>query len=599
VIEERVHRRLAAILAADIVGYSRLMEADEAGTLTRLKALWTELLEPTIGRYNGRVFKTTGDGVLVEFSSAVDAVCCSVSIQTEMRSRPVSDLDETALRYRIGVHLGDVVIEGDDIFGDGVNIAARLEGLAPVGGVAISGSMQEHVAGKVEAAFTDAGDQKVKNISRPVRVWLWQPGGTELPALAAPRKAVTTAGHNPLVAVMRFSFRGGDAEIADFAESLADDLTTAFARRRGIEVVARSSTAKLNAASGGAPSVRAATQADYVLTGGLQRSGSRIRVTAELVDAVSGGQLWTDRYDRDWGDPFALLDDLTEHIAYAARTAMNAYDGRRFDDGSTRAVTNAERRAKAAEHFYKFTKADYLAAERLLDDVLENDPDDAMALAMRAFCLFYLGSLDVHDFDSTTRDRILAMAGRAVECDRNSDYAYQFRGVAKLHLLRDHDAALADAERALAISPQYGLALHLKAEAFVFGGREAEGITLLRRIIEMNARDPINYYRSSTIALGHYAAGEHEAALAAIEFALSGAMGIPRDELIKAAILVELGRVDDAQRTMEAVRSRWPDSAISNIRTPPYKSAETGARYVDALRAAGLPDDTPADFPES
>ena len=379
-------------------------------------------------------------------------------------------------------------------------------------------------------------------------------------------------------------------QTTDFAELLADDLTTAFARRRGIEVVARSATAKLGAASTDVPSVHAATQADYVLTGGVQRSGARIRVTAELVDAVSGGQVWTERYDREWGDPFALVDDLTEHIALAARTAMNAYDGRRFDDSGDSVLSNAELRAKAAEHFYKFTKADYVAAERLLDEVLRTDPDDGMALAMQAFCLFYQGTLDIHNFDTATRDRILNLAGRAVECDRNSDYAYRTRGMAKLFLLGDCDAALADAERALALNPQYGLALHLKAEAYIYGGREPEGIAIMRRLIAMNARDPINYNRSLTVALGHFATGDYGDALTAIEFALSGAMGSPLEELTKAAILAELGRIDEARRIMEITRSRWPDSATANIRQPPYRKADHRARYLDALRAAGLPD---------
>jgi adenylate cyclase len=321
----------------------------------------------------------------------------------------------------------------------------------------------------------------------------------------------------------------------------------------------------------------------------MQRSAARIRVTAELVDAVSGGQLWTDRYDRDWGDPFALLDDLTEHIAFAARTAMNAYDGRRYDERASSALTNAERRAKAAEHFYKFTKADYVAAERLLDEVLRNDPDDAMALAMQAFCLSYQGLLEIHDFDAATRERILELAGHAVECDRNSDYAYRTRGMAKLFLLGDCDAALADAERALALSPQYGLAHQLKAEAFVYGGRQTEGIAIMRRLIDMDARDPINYNRSLTVALGHFVAAEYEDALLAIEFALSGAMGMPLEELTKAAILMKLGRIEEASRIIEVMRSRWPDITIGSIRTPPYKKAENRARYVDALRAAGLP----------
>ncbi len=585
--EVGVHRKLAAILVADVVGYSRLIEADEAGTLARLRALWQAVVEPSIARHGGRVCKTTGDGALVEFSSAVDAVRCAVSIQ--MGSLHPLEPADNVLRYRIGIHLGDVVIEGDDILGDGINIAARLEGLAPPGGIAISGSLQEQVAGKVSTAFSATGEQTLKNISRPVSVWVWRPGDVE-PGNAATTSHRKAAGRNPLVAVMQFLNRGSETVLSNFAESLADDLTTALSRRRGIDVVARGAIARQNVAASDGPSIRAATRADYMLCGAVQRVGERIRVTAELIDAASGGQLWTERYDRDWSDPFALLDDLTEHIAFAARTAMNAYDGRRFDEGARNALSNAERRAKAAEHFYRFTRADYIAAERLLDDVLRNDPDDAMALAMQAFCLIYQGLLEIRGFDPANRERILELAGRAVECDRASDFAYRTRGMAHLYLSGDCRAALGDAKRALALNPQYGLALHLKAEALIYGERQAEGIAIMRRLIDMDARDPINYNRCLTIALGYFATGEYEDALEAIEYAISGAMGLPLEELTKAAVLVQLGRQDEASETIGTLRSRWPGCTRSNIMLPPFEKAEHRARFRDALGVAGLPD---------
>lgn len=579
-------RRLAAIFAADVVGFSRMMEADEAATLALLRAARGEVFDPAFADHGGRVVKMTGDGFLVEFGSAVDAVRCALAVQEALAARG------REITFRIGINLGDIVAEGDDIYGDGVNVAARLEALAPPGGIAIAGAVHEQITGKVATDFAEAGEQRVKNISRPIRVWRWPPEAAvgddatagDLSAVTGPR------GRNPVVVVVPFAGPAGDAEVAGLADGLADDLTSALSRRRGIDVVARGVTAGAAAQTRDLTALRESTGAHYVLTGSLRRSGGRLRVNAELVETGSGAPVWSSRYDHEWGDVFALEDALTEGIASAIRSAMAAYDGRRYGDRPESALSNAERRAKAAQHFYRFRAADFAAAERLLDAVLADDPDDAMALSMQAFCLMFGGWLGVGKQSEERAERALAMAARAVELDRGSDYAYMTRGLIALHLRRDCPAALADARQALAIDPQYLLAIQLRGDALIHAGKPEEGMPLIERAIDLDPDDPTNFYRYWLLAIGRFIAGDDAGALDAIERAEQGALEIPLFALTRAAILERLGRHEDAGAVIARILARWRDATVRGIQKPPFQRAEDRDRFLDALRAAGLPE---------
>lgn len=578
----REQRRLAAILVADVVGFSRMMEVDERATLTRLREAREAVFDPAIADHGGRVVKTTGDGFLAEFGSAVDAVRCALQVQEAMAARDIA--------FRIGINLGDVVVDRDDIFGDGVNIASRLESLAPPGGIAIAGTVYESIIGKVMAAFVEAGEQRVKNISRPIKVWRWPAnavgeGGdaTEAPA------AKTVRGRNPLVIVLPFVGPAGDADVQMLVDGLADDLTAALSRRRGIDVVARGATVGTAVSARDMSALRAATGADYALTGSLRRGGERLRVNAELVEIGSGAPVWSQRYDHDWGDVFALEDALTERIASAVRSAMAAYDGRRYGDRPEHALSTAERRAKAAQHFYKFTAADFASAERLLDDVLAEDPDDAMAWSMQAFCLWCRSWFGAHTLDRATVERALAMSRRAVELDRSSDYAYQTRGLLALHLRRDCHAALADARQALAIDPQFLLAVQLEGDALIHAGKPEEGIPLIEKAIELDPHDPTNFWRHWLLAVGHFVAGRNDAALFEVDQALRGAFDMPLFSLTRAAILQQLGRSEDARAEIAQILARWPGANLATVQKPPFHRREDRERFDNALRAAGLP----------
>jgi adenylate cyclase len=313
---ERAQRRLAAILAADVVGYSRMMDADEAGTLTRLKVLRAELVDPMTGQFGGRVFKDIGDGVLAEFGSAVDAVQCAVEIQRELAQRNSGVPTDRRTILRIGINLGDVMIEGDDVFGGGVNVAARLEGLCEPGMVYVSGSVFDQVDGKLDVGFDDLGDQTVKNISKPVRVYRVR-GETGEAAASWDVSAVAALPDKPSIAVLPFDNLSGDPDQEYFADGMTEDIITGLSRFRSLFVIARNSSF---AYKGKSPDVRDVARnlgVRYILEGSVRRGGNRIRITGQLINAETGNHLWAERYDRELENIFAVQDEVTESIVAA------------------------------------------------------------------------------------------------------------------------------------------------------------------------------------------------------------------------------------------------------------------------------------------
>jgi adenylate cyclase len=322
--KERVQRRLAAILAADIVGYSRLMSADEAGTLAALRGIWAERFNPAVAAHNGRIVKMMGDGALVEFASTVDAVECAVAIQEAMANYNNARPGIEPIEFRLGVNLGDIVIDGDDIFGDGVNVAARLEGQAQKGGVLVSDSVHAQIKGKVNSAFMDAGELTLKNIEMPVRAWRWAGYGApaQIPAqIPAQKPAQTPAnappepGEIPSIAVLPFANISGDPEQEFFADGLVEDIITTLSKLAGLRVIARNSTFVYK---GQAVDIREAAKqlgVQYILEGSVRKGGNRIRITTQLIDADSGSHVWAERYDRAIDDIFAVQDEITLVLA--------------------------------------------------------------------------------------------------------------------------------------------------------------------------------------------------------------------------------------------------------------------------------------------
>ena len=359
--EQRVQRRLAAILAADVVGYSRLVELDEAGTIARLKSLQTELIQPMVVEDGGRVVKVMGDGVLVEFGSAVDAVRNALAIQTEMGRRNADLAEADRIEFRVGVNVGDVIIDGDDIQGDGVNIAARLEALAEPGGICISGTAYDQIAGKIEAAFDDLGPQTVKNITRPIRVLRVRPKSQSDPVTDVSAPVPGFQGR-PAIAVLALQNLSGDPEQEYFADSIAEDILTRLAMWRWMPVIARNSSFAYKGRSLDVRRIGRELGARYVLEGSVRKAGGRVRITGQLIDAESGHHVWADRYDRELKDIFAVQDEITDAIIAALEPAVGEAEMQRIRLKPPASLDAWELHQRGMWHFTRTTKQDYAIA---------------------------------------------------------------------------------------------------------------------------------------------------------------------------------------------------------------------------------------------
>src|SRR5947209_8595258 len=317
--EHRAERRLTAILAADVAGYSRLMGQDEAGTLSRLRAHRRELIDPKIAEHKGRIVKTTGDGLLVEFPSVVEAVACAVAVQRGMAERNVSSPQDQRIVFRVGINLGDIIVDGEDIHGDGVNVAARLEALAEPGGVCVSGTVRDHIGDRLDITFDDMGEQSLKNIARPVRVYavrLANVARTPTVSLSE-SQTVLALPDKPSIAVLPFQNMSGDPEQEYFADGMVEEIITALSRVRWFFVIARNSTFTYKGHAVDVKQVGRELGVRYVLEGSVRKSGNRLRITAQLVEAETGNHLWAERYDRDVSDIFAVQDEITERVVAA------------------------------------------------------------------------------------------------------------------------------------------------------------------------------------------------------------------------------------------------------------------------------------------
>ena len=385
---ERVERRLAAILAADVAGYSRLIEANEEGTLARLKALRTEVIDRKIADHRGRIVKTTGDGMLVEFASVIDALRCAVEVQRAVSERNAGVPDDRRIEFRIGINVGDVVVEDGDIFGDGVNIAARLEGLAEPGGICVSARVQEDATSRLDLAFEDIGEQMLKNIARPTRVYRVRDADASLkrptaPALPLPDK--------PSIAVLPFANMSGDPEQEYFVDGMVEEIITALSRIRWLFVLSRNSSFTYKGQAVDVKQVGRELGVRYVLEGSVRKAGGRVRITAQLIDALTGTHLWADRFDGSLEDVFDLQDQVARSVAGVIEPALQAAETARSTDRPTTDLTAYDLYLHAYAMYYSSGKQ-IPEAIRLLEQAIERDPRYGPALGLAALCCLRLVS---------------------------------------------------------------------------------------------------------------------------------------------------------------------------------------------------------------
>jgi adenylate cyclase len=577
-------RRLAAILAADVAGYSRLIGADERGTLQAFKAIQAELFNPTIAAHNGRLVKTTGDGFLVEFSSVLDALRCATELQAGMAERSATVPTDKRIEFRIGINVGDVVVEDGDIFGDGVNIAARLEGLAEPGGICVSALVQRDAAGKLDLAFEDLGEQTLKNIARPLQVY--RVCGSEAGGRMSSVQSSLALPDKPSVAVLPFTNMSSDPEQEFFADGIAEDIITALSRYPSLFVIARNSSFTYKGRAVDVKLVGHELGVRYVLEGSLRKSGSRIRVTAQLVEAETGKHVWAERYDRDLADIFAVQDEITEAVTIAIAPAIADAEqqrGMRKPPGSLDAWAAYQR---GLWHLSKSTPDDISLAEKFFQQAIDLDPTFSGAyggLAGAQDQAAYFFKRDLVEALSLAE----ALARQAVALDGADAEARSLLG----HVLwrrGDYEGALSEAERALATAPNLAFAHQTLGATLIFSGRPKEGVAALERSIRLDPRDPRSAVRLSRTALGLYFIRDYAAAVEVAKRAIRSYPDFPNPYRWLAAALGQLGRTEEAREALEKAIAIVPALFERNVRERvPWMRPEDHAHMLEGLRKAG------------
>ena len=581
--EERPKRRLAAILASDVVGYSRLMGVNEERTLAQLQAHQRELLEPSISEHRGRIVKTTGDGMLVEFASVVDALRCATEIQRSMTERNAEVPTAERIEFRIGINVGDIMSDGGDIFGDGVNVAARLEALADPGGICVSGRVQEDARGKFDIPFEDGGEQRLKNIAWPVRVYKVRLGGetpTAVPALSLPDK--------PSIAVLPFTNMSGDPEQEYFADGVTEDLITALSRIRWFFVIARNSCFAYKGQSTDIRDVARKLGVAYVLEGSVRKAGNRVRVTAQLIDGGSGNHVWAQRYDRDLEDIFSVQDEITETLVGAIEPELGKAERERARTRRPDDLRAWDLCQRGLWHTYKRTRQDLADAQHMFRQAIEIDPGLARAYAAAEEAFFFQFVGGYVDTGQAAKADALRFAEKAVQLDGEDAFNRYALGRA-LTLVRRHDSAVFELRKAIELNPSFAQAHSALAMALATGGHPEEALPHIELAMRLSPQDP--YF-------GQFLVRRAEACLFSgrVEEAVEAAERSLREPNIQwsrwailAAAQAHLGRLEGARRSIEALRILRPEIDLAFTRDYwPIADAKALEYLLDGLRKAGL-----------
>jgi adenylate cyclase len=503
--EERVERRLAAILAADVAGYSRLMGVDEEGTLAALKALRKSIIDPKIAEHRGRIVKTTGDGALVEFASAVDAVRCAMDIQRAMAERNTEIAEDHRIAFRIGINVGDIIIDEGDIFGDGVNIAARVETLAEPGGICIAENAYKQVDGKLALNVINMGEQQLKNIARPVRAFQVQlEGPITRPALALPDK--------PSIAVLPFTNMSGDADQEYFADGIAEDLITALSKVRWFFVISRNSSFTYKGKAVDLKLVGRELGVRYVLEGSVRKAGNRVRVTAQLIDAISGHHVWSERFDRDLVDIFSVQDEITERVAGAIEPEVLKIESGRVAARGAINLSAWDLVRQGTWHFHQVTPAGHARARELFREAIKLDaklPDSHVWLARVSAGIVAFGWSNHPQEDLREGLQAAHLAIRLDEKDAYSHYALAIMSVFSDAL----EQAVRAAQEAVEINPSFAIGYFALGLSQLFSGNARDAIDSIERGLRLNPYDPQNFVWLQMLALAYYFVDQKEKAL--------------------------------------------------------------------------------------
>ncbi len=566
-----MERRLAAILVADVVGYARLMGDDEAATFEALKDHREELIEPAIAAHRGRVVKLVGDGLLAEFPSVVEAVECGVEIQRAMVGRNTDVAPDRRIEFRVGINLGDVIVEDDDLYGDGVNVAARLEGLAEPGGITVSGTVHEHVGNRLDLPFEDLGEHKVKNIAKPVRIYRvrWSAGES---TTAAPTAAAATD-DRPAVAVLPFTNMSGDPEQEYFSDGLTEDIITALAHWRSFPVIARNSTFTYKDKSVDIKQAARELDARYLLEGSVRKGGQRIRITAQLIDGVSGHHIWAERYDRELDDIFEVQDEIAQRITAIVAPELVKAEVKRSTAKRPEDLDAWDCWLRGMAMTRRRTEEDIAKARELFERAIAIQPDYSDAHTGLSMTHHYDILLHVAKDRMATANLALEAARNAVEFDESSSTAHHALGTAYQWLER-HDDAVREAEIAVALNPNDARGLHALGNKSDLVG-DPRGIARMEKAQKLNPRDAQLFTHLAFLARAYLNTGAYDEALDRARKGVERNPDHPNAYYVMAIALGHLGRGDEGRVALAKCDELHPGFVESRKYWRPYVAAKS------------------------
>jgi TolB-like protein/class 3 adenylate cyclase len=572
-------RRLAAILAADVAGYSRLMGLDEAGTAQALRD-HRAAAHPLVAEQGGRIVKTTGDGVLIEFGSVVGAVECALALQQLAAERNTGIAGERRMEWRIGIHLGDVLVEGDDILGDGVNIAARLEGIAEPGGICISEDAFRQVRGKVEAEFADIGEQSLKNIARPLRVYRTGPvPGPEPPT--APATALPLP-DKPSIAVLPFANMSSDPEQEYFVDGMVEEIIAALSRVRWLFVIARNSTFTYKGRPVDVKEVGRELGVRYVLEGSVRKAGRQVRITGQLIDALTGTHLWADRFDGSLEDIFELQDRVAVSVAGVIEPALQAAEMRRSAARPTPDLSAYDLYLRALAAFFPTTKDRAIEALGLLEQAIAIDRHYGPALAWAANCHMRLVRDGWAEEPETSRRKAIDLARQALEVGENDPGILANAANVLAHFGEDIGAMIGLVDRALALNPSYARGWFVSGRLRVFAGQTDVAIEHVETSLRLSPRERMGQ-PLSVIGMAHFFKHRFDEAASNLLLALQDHPGFPGSYRTLAACYAHMGRLDEARATLARLRAITPLVVPSDL---PLRKPEDRELFLSGLRLA-------------
>jgi TolB-like protein/Flp pilus assembly protein TadD len=587
-----VTRRLTTIVAADVVGYSRLTSADEEGTFSALRRHRNELIDPKIAEYKGRIANTAGDSLLIEFQSVIDALRCMIDVQHGMAKRNADVAENRRITFRIGINLGDVIEHDGDLFGDGVNVAARLEGLAEPGGICISRATRDQVRDRIDIALEDLGEVEVKNIPRPVRCFAIRLGDDwqNFPVASAERGPSTKLSQKPSVAVLPFDNMSRDPDQDFFADGMAEDIITALSKLHWFFVIARNSTFAYKGRSVDVRQVARELGVRYVLEGSVRKAGDRMRIAAQLIDGASGNHLWAERYDRQVTDIFAVQDDITQNVVGAIQPQLLAAEHLRIQSEPPESLDAWGCVIRGLWHLGRSTKEDNDQARLLLQQAVALSPGYAKAHSVLAFAeareVLFGGDI------GETLAKAFQIAQTAISLDEDDPWGYFSAGYIVCFTSK-YDEAIIWYRRAIELNENFALAHGNIAAALALGGHPDEAIEAVDLALRMSPRDPFNFAYLHFAAIAHFAAERYADGIACEEQALRERPNLSPALRFLAACHICLDEKEQARRAIAEVLKLAPESAIKRdvYGHVAYARESDRERYAQALREAGLPEE--------